>query len=126
MTPQFVVPCFSGRSDTDYRYVPWYEELDTLTHLTVITGICMAWLHDMTACQHHWFHILCDFVTTLFRRLKTVKIRDSCLIFQAVSAASRTPIKKLLCNGHVEHFFRTVPAQDFSVGPYGGVMSPTP
>ena len=41
-------------------------------------------LHDMTACQPHWFHVLCDPVTTLFGRVKTVKIRDRCLTFQAV------------------------------------------
>lgn len=80
-------------------------------------------LHDMTACQPHRFHLLCDPVTTLFGTVKTVNIRERRLIFQAVSAASRIP-KKICLQWPRRAFF--VPAQDFAVGPYGGVMSSSP
>ena len=86
-------------------------------------------LHDMTACQPHRFHLLCDPVTTLFGRVKPVKIRDSWLILQAVSAASKNSEKKLgLRLDHCQWPCRAifVPAQDFAVGAYGGVMSSSP
>jgi hypothetical protein len=92
----------------DYRYVPWYLELAALTHLTVITGIYLyGMLHDMTACQPHRFHLLCDPVTALFGRVKTVKIRDM-LNLPGCFCGSENSEKKLLAMA-MSSIFRTRP-----------------
>ena len=108
MTPRFVAPCNVGGSDVEYIYVPRYLESDTLTHLTGHLYVSM--LHDMTTCQRHRFHLLCDPCRcVVWRGQKLSKSETDAFSSRLFLRHFRK--KKPACDSA-----NFVPAQDFAVG----------